>query len=386
MEVSNLSPTLKHRRKFERIETTNTNDHDTSSVNHNSDLYTISKLCACINQKAQTLPDCCKESTDKCFLQEEKDFIDPIDVSSIQKSYIIEMNKTILKLLHYHIAVLILIASFGTFFLCLYMDHAELGYMYISEAAYYYPETSFFAQFVNLVGLFVGMGILLRHLVLLQFIRDRGENMITKKFSNISTLFGIVIVIGINLIGNFPIVQPCYAFHYTGVLLLFLGVTVYTITQFRYWIHYIDIGYSTNILTVYLKSTLNNSQNITPNNFSMNHTKITKEMIGILSDRYIYYVRIIFTTILFILLLLIIIPGIIATSEFNGTNYRKWTRNDNGWFLHNVSVVAEWLYVFLSGVYLVTFVYEYNTIYFEMPMIKITYLDKKEKKELRSEI
>lgn len=83
MEVSNLSPTLKHRRKFERIETTNTNDHDTSSVNHNSDLYTISKLCACINQKAQTLPDCCKESTDKCFLQEEKDFIDPIDVSRL---------------------------------------------------------------------------------------------------------------------------------------------------------------------------------------------------------------------------------------------------------------------------------------------------------------
>ncbi|XP_043678793.1 uncharacterized protein LOC122634182 [Vespula pensylvanica] len=346
MEVSNLSPTLKHRRKFERIETTNTNDHDTSSVNHNSDLYTISKLCACINQKAQTLPDCCKESTDKCFLQEEKDFIDPIDVSSIQKSYIIEMNKTILKLLHYHIAVLILIASFGTFFLCLYMDHAELGYMYISEAAYYFPETSFFAQFVNLVGLFVGMGILLRHLVLLQFIQDRGENMITKKFSNISTLFGIVIVIGINLIGNFPIVQPCYAFHYTGVLLLFLGVTVYTITQ----------------------------------------TQITKEMIGILSNRYIYYVRIIFTTILFILLLLIIIPGIIATSEFNGTNYRKWTKNDNGWFLHNVSVVAEWLYMFLSGVYPITFVYEYNTIYFEMPIIKITYLDKKEKKELRSEI
>ncbi|KAL2729560.1 DNA damage-regulated autophagy modulator protein 1 isoform X1 [Vespula squamosa] len=345
MEVSNLSPTLKHRRKFERIETTNTNDHDTSSVNHNFDLYTISKLCTCINQKAQTLPDCCKESTDKCFSQ-EKDFIDLIDVSSIRKNYNIEMNKTILKLLHYHIAILILIATFGTLFLCLYMDHAELGYMYISEAAYYFPETSFFAQFIDLVALFVGIGIFLRHLVLLQFIRDRGENAITKKFNNISTLFGTVIVMGINLIGNFPIVQPCYAFHYTGVLLLFLGVTVYTTTQ----------------------------------------TKITKKMIGIVSDRYIYYVRFFFATMCFILLLLIIIPGAIATSEFNGTNYRKWTRNDNGWFLHNVSVVAEWLYVFLSGVYLVTFVHEYNTICFGMPIIKITYLDKKGKKELRSEI
>lgn len=85
MKVSNLSPTLKHRRKFERIEMANTGDHDTSSsVNHNSDLYRISKLCACINQKAQqTLTDCCKESTDKCYLQEKKDLNDPIDVSRL---------------------------------------------------------------------------------------------------------------------------------------------------------------------------------------------------------------------------------------------------------------------------------------------------------------
>ncbi|XP_047363642.1 DNA damage-regulated autophagy modulator protein 1-like isoform X2 [Vespa velutina] len=314
MEVSNLSPTLKHRRKFERIKTINTNYHDTSFVNHNSDLYTISKLYGCINQKAQTLTDCCKESTDKCLLQEEKDFIDPIDVSRL--------------------------------FLCLYMDHAELRFMYISETAYYFPETSFFAQFMNLIVLFGSIAVFLRHFVLLQFIRDRGENVITKKFSNISTLFGSMMLMGINILGNYPIVQPCYVIHCVGVLLFFLGVTGYSITQ----------------------------------------TKITKRMIGIVSDYYIYYIRIIATIILFILLILILLPGIIIYLPFNDTNYTKWTEQGNNWFLHNVSVVAEWLYVIFCSLYIVTFVYEYEVICFEMFKIKITYLDKRTKKELRSEI
>ncbi|XP_046834017.1 uncharacterized protein LOC124430876 isoform X1 [Vespa crabro] len=346
MEVSNLSPTLKHRRKFERIKTINTNYNDTSFVNHNSDLYTISKLYACINQKAQTLTDCCKESTDKCLLQEEKDFIDPIDVSSIQTSNIIEMNKTILKLIHYQITIFTLIAIFGTLFLCLYMDHAELRFMYISETAYYFPETSFFAQFMNLIVLFGSIAVFLRHFLLLQFIRDRGENVITKKFSNISTLFSSMMIMGISILGNFPIVQPCYVIHCTGVLLYFLGVTGYSITQ----------------------------------------TKITKRMIGIVSDYYIYYIRIIATIILFILVVLILIPGIIIYLPFNDTNYTKWTEQGNNWFLHNVSVVAEWLHVIFCSLFIVTFVYEYEAICFEMFKIKINYLDKRTKKELRSEI
>lgn len=340
MEASNLSPTLKQRRKFERIKETNTHNHqDTSSVNNNnSDLCTIGEISTSINQKIQTLMNHSKESIDKCFLQEkEMDIIDLNHTSSVRRNNNTTMNKTILKMIYINVFILTVIGCFLPLFLSTYLDHAKLNFLYISEMACYFPEISIFSQCMNLISTFGCLGIYLRNRVLVQFIQDRGENIINKNLKNISNICGVLIIIGINIIANYPVFGITNKIHVIGVSLYIFGVTWYTIIE----------------------------------------TKFTQKMIGTVSDIYIYYIRVIINIILLICLFIFLIPGQIATLQFEGTDKRNWGRNDGGWLMHVLSVIAEWGHTLFFSIFVLSFIYELNAIRFEMPVIKITYSDQK---------
>ncbi|XP_015171190.1 PREDICTED: uncharacterized protein LOC107063708 [Polistes dominula] len=349
METSNLSPTLKQRRKFKGIKETNMNNHQyTSSINnHNSDLCTIGKISTSINQKIQTLKNRCKESMDKCFLQEEKmDIIDSNNTSSVRRNNNTTMNKTILKILYINIFILTVIGIFFPLLFSIYLDHAKLNFVYISETVYYYPEISIFSQCLNLISFFGGLGLYLRHLILVQFIRDRGENIIDKNLKHLSNICSTLIAISINVIGNYPVYGITNIIHTIGVALYLFSVTWYCIIQ----------------------------------------TKFTKKMIGTVSDIYIYYIRVTLNVILSICLLMFLIPGQIAVLQFEGSDKRNWGRNDGGWLMYVLSVIGEWGHSLFFSIFMVSLIYEFHAIRFEMPGIKITYLDQKKMKELNSEI
>ncbi|KAI4498764.1 hypothetical protein M0802_006231 [Mischocyttarus mexicanus] len=349
MKASNFSPTLKQRRKFEHIEETNMDDrNDTSSVNnHNSDLCKIGKLCASINQKIQTLTDSSKESIDKCFLQEEKmDIIDPNNVTSVQKNNINTMNKTIMKIIHCSIVVFTITGSFVPLFLSVYLDHVRLNFIYISETAYNFPELSIFSQSLNLIVAFGIPCMYLRYRILDQFIQDKGENIIIKCLKYISNISSIVVLVGINLIANYPMFGITYKIHTVGVITYIFAATTFSITQ----------------------------------------TLFTLNMIDIVTNIYIYYTRVIISILLVISQTLFIIPGQIASLLFQGNDKRNWDRNDGGWLFHVISVIGEWVHTLLFSIFIFTLIYEFHTIRVEMPVIKITYFDKKEKKELNDKI
>ncbi|XP_014608312.1 PREDICTED: DNA damage-regulated autophagy modulator protein 2-like [Polistes canadensis] len=340
MEASNLSPTLKQRRKFERIKETNTDNHqDTSSVNNNnSDLCTIGKRGISINQKIQTLINHSKESIDKCFLQEEEmDIIHINHTSSVRRNNNTMINKTILKMIYINVPVLTVIGCFLPLFLSIYLDHTNLNFIYISEMAYYFPEISIFSQCLNLIAFFGCHGIYLRNRILVQFIQDRGENIINKNLKKISNICGALIVIGISIIGNFPAFGITNKIHVIGVALYIFGITWYTFIE----------------------------------------TKFTHKMIGTVSDIYIYYIRVIINIILLICLFIFLIPGQIATLQFKGTDKKNWGRNDGGWLMHVLSVIAEWCHTLFFSIFILSFIYELHAIRFEMPVIKITYSNQK---------
>ncbi|XP_043502428.1 uncharacterized protein LOC122524324 [Polistes fuscatus] len=190
---------------------------------------------------------------------------------------------------------------------------------------------------MNLIAFFGCLGLYLRNRILVQFIQDRGENIINKNLKNISNICSVLIIIDISIIGNFPVFGITNIIHAIAVALYLFSVTWYTIIE----------------------------------------TKFTQQMIGTVSDIYIYYIRVIINIILLICLFIFLIPGYIATLQFEGTDKRNWGRNDGGWLMHTLSVIAEWCHSLFFGIFIFSFIYELHAIRFEMPVIKITYSDQK---------
>ncbi|KAK2579593.1 hypothetical protein KPH14_010888 [Odynerus spinipes] len=337
MEKVSSAPTVKQRRKFEHIETTNVNNHDTSSVNHASDVYAIGKLSKCVHEEAQTLVGCCKESIEKYLLQEERNtfgrFTDPIHHSSVRE-YPQKMYKILLYLVMWNPLVMNLPIFIITYTMCKYKSPVLSDFLYISDTAQDFPESSIFSQSLNISVFTMGISIFLRHLQVLQFCRDHGQQGIKQSWIKLSAWFGLLTCLSIQMIANFPsITNGTINLHFIGVITLFVSFTEYAILQ----------------------------------------NKITYYMVDILCERRVYYLRLTISTIMLATAFAAVIPGLISWVQFKGEDARKWQPNDGGWIWHIISVVGEWMYVILIGCYNFTLSHELLSARIEMPVVKLTH-------------
>lgn len=346
MEMVSSAPTTKQRRKFERIETSNMNNQDTSSINHVSDVD-IGKLSKCAHGEVQMLADCCKESIKKFFLrkknEDQRRISDLITHSSIWENYL-KMNKTLLHVIYATPLVISSVAFSILYAIYVYNTKSpeRLNVVYISEIALEYPLSSFFTLAVNTISVFVAVAFILRYLVLCQYLRDYGEEQMKKIWANITFWSGILLVFGIVMIANFPANEVINTYlHFMGVMIFFVASMIMCLTQ----------------------------------------TLISYYTINVLSDRRIYYLQVTMSIIILTSGVTTFIAGIMSWNQFIGDDYRKWQPSDGGWTNHVISVISEWIFVYSCNLYIVTLGVKLQPLMFHMPIIKIKYMTAKEKME-----
>lgn len=322
------------------------NNHDTSSVNHVSKVYAIGKLSKREHEVAQTLADCCKASIENCVLPEDV-FGGNFVVGSIpsNQNKVIRMNKLFLYASTMNHFIVTIVGFSLTYNFSKQKNKELTDYPYISDTASDYPESSIFALSLNWIAGSVSLAAYVRHLLTLQVLRDRGQDAIKKIWVKLGVSSGFLTALSIQIIGCFqPYNVSEFGMHFAGVTGFFVFLAIYVFVQ----------------------------------------TKLTYDMIGVISDRRIFCLRLALSIIMLGIAFAALVPGVISWRQFHGTDMKKWKPSDGGWIFHIISVIAEWMYVIVGDLFIMTFAYEFRMANVKKPEIEVTYLSTKGKADFKT--
>ncbi|XP_023290703.1 DNA damage-regulated autophagy modulator protein 2 isoform X2 [Orussus abietinus] len=235
----------------------------------------------------------------------------------------------ILSDLHY-LPIILFVALPSTFILTYIMavllNHVEAGFPYISDAATYAPESCIFAQFINMITALMCFIIYIRYSqVKMCSIIYRHQTSLPR-WNNAALILGLVSNLGLSIVANFQETSVIVV-HLIGALLCFgCGAAYFWIQAMcSYYMH--PIGCSLRIA----------------------------------------YLRLVLSAFCTVCFFVILVTGILAHMAYNGTNPRKWYKDDGGWELHVVSTVAEWICAIGFCAYILTFTDEFREIQLIQP-------------------
>ncbi|XP_015599824.1 DNA damage-regulated autophagy modulator protein 2 [Cephus cinctus] len=215
-----------------------------------------------------------------------------------------------------------------TYVIAVLLGHVEAGFPYISDAATYAPESCIFAQFINMTAALMCFVIYIRYSQIKECNSVYKLNESLPKWNRMALIMGMISTIGLSIVANFQETSVVVV-HLIGAFMCFGGGTAYFWTQAMcsYYLH--PLGCSIRIA----------------------HLRLALS---------------IFCTVCFFIIL---ITGMLAHMAYNGTNPRKWYKEDGGWELHVVSTVTEWICAVAFCVYILTFTDEFREIELKHPKV-----------------
>ncbi|XP_060522623.1 DNA damage-regulated autophagy modulator protein 2-like [Cylas formicarius] len=219
------------------------------------------------------------------------------------------------------IFVLTAVTTSITFYLsAIYTDHVNYTLPYISDTGTYPPESCIFGQLLNIISVLVGF---------VMYIKFRQVKEIFEKhhideqlnINEIGLFVGILAAFGISVVANFQETNV-FVVHWIGAILTFGCGSVYCSLQ----------------TLLYIK--------ISP----------------VIGQRKLTLFRIILSLVSFVTFLVFTITGFMAYAEFKGDDVTKWTKEDGGFDIHQISTNTEWICAGCTMIYILLLVQEFRKI------------------------
>ncbi|XP_015789360.1 DNA damage-regulated autophagy modulator protein 2 [Tetranychus urticae] len=231
-------------------------------------------------------------------------------------------------------ASILLPATFiTTYFLSVTDGNISPEFPYISDTGTTSPESCVFAQLLNIVAVLYLFTTYFRYKQVYHYYKDNrihGQRLLLS-INKISFLIGILACLGMSMVANFQETNLIRV-HLTGALMCFCSGGIYC------WLQ----------------------------------TWITFKSYPHLNEKPICYIRFFLSTTLTITFIITFFLGPEAMRRFNGTNPRKWTRDEDGYYLHLIASLCEWVTAICIDCFIGTFVFDMKRLVMISPKVLFT--------------
>ncbi|OAD62626.1 DNA damage-regulated autophagy modulator protein 2, partial [Eufriesea mexicana] len=236
-------------------------------------------------------------------------------------------------LVNLHYLPIILFISLPSVFILTYviavlLGHVEATFPYISDTAAYAPESCIFAQFINMIAMFMSFVIYIRYSIVKECSDTYNLQASLPKWNYWALIFGLTSTFGLTVVANFQETSMLVV-HFVGALLCFGGGTLYFWSQAVCSFYMHPLGCSLRL--AHLRTALST-----------------------------------FCTVCYTVT---IVTAILSNFAYEGKNPRKWHKEDGGWELHVASTIAEWMCATAFCVYILTFSNEFRNIKLSHPKV-----------------
>ncbi|KAB7495794.1 DNA damage-regulated autophagy modulator protein 2 [Armadillidium nasatum] len=218
-----------------------------------------------------------------------------------------------------------------TYCIAVLLGHTEPEFPYISDTGTQSPESCIFGQALNLGAFLILFTLYIRFRQIAEFYRNHSSSSSIVRLNKAAFIVGSLSALGISLVANFQ-ETSVLSIHICGALLAFGGGVAYL------WLQAL-CSYKTHPLV---------------NNIGVAHLRMFLAVVA---------------TICFVLGS---ITAIIAKTQYNGNNPRKWFPGDGGWQCHVISTASEWICATAFNIFMLTLVDEFKSLSVESPQVYIT--------------